>query len=145
MKKFVTLAMVGFLTFGAQSELQAQVTPDVDFKGTIAIKTDPVLKPLPSIGGALDKFLVKTDPVLRVLDKFFVKTDPVLKPVEAFNHGLDMNMSSVMTLVSMLEKRGAQVQMQALETHGASVLHIIVDGMDVEPIVFEYRPVGSKN
>lgn len=117
--------LMSLLSVAITNSAMAQITPDVDFKGGIYVKTDPVLRP--------ETAFVKTDPVLRP-ETAFVKTDPVLDPA-----GFSLNFQPVLELISLLEAKGAKIESRIEEIKGLVVLKLKVDGKQIQDTVIECK------
>lgn len=112
MKKLLAL---GFLTLMATAQAQAQVTPDIDLKGTTQSESLSLKFDLPQSLSGLSLNFSSPDS----LKSFSLNFQPVLE------------------LVALLEGRGAKVQAKLVEIKNATVLELTVDGKKIDPIAIE--------
>lgn len=118
------IALFTLLLATSASQALAQVTPDVDFKGTTS--TDPLLK---SDGGILNNFTLDfpMPKALAGLSLNFSSTEDLKK--------FSLNFQPVMELISMLENKGAKVIATPVEIKDLLALNVSVDGKPLKDLV----------
>src|SRR5690606_3789980 len=101
-----------------------------EYLGMIAIKTDPVLSPTGELAGLSLNFMPspeKDGVTIHISQKNLIE-------------GFSVNILAAFQMASLLEKSGRKVSMKVNQVNGVSHLIISVDGKQLEPIVFEYKP-----
>ncbi len=117
MKQFVKLLTILLITSATQ--VIAQTTPDVDFKGTRATTSDPLMKENTlniSIPKALAGFSLN-----------FSSPDALQK----FN----MSFMPVMELLTLLENKGAKVTATPVQIKDLLTIQVAVDGKKLDDLI----------
>lgn len=135
MKSLKQLSSLILIVLLSTTCLEAQITPDVDFKG-LGLKQTGL-----SFNNPIDLAGVKTDPVLKNPKELAgIKTDPVLKtPTDLAGIKPDPILTPVLEMIAMFEKLGATVEARLNESAGLTVLELKVNGEQIEPIIIQCK------